>query len=80
MMTHIIKKECAIIGICFIVSFITLLLFAISVSPISLFEGYDSCVFKQMGLAILQGKTPYVDLFDHKGPLIYFYNYTSFNN
>ena len=74
MMTHIIKKECAIIGICFIVSFITLLLFAISVSPISLFEGYDSCVFKQMGLAILQGKTPYVDLFDHKGPILYLIN------
>lgn len=73
-MTYNIKKNYAVIGICFIVSFVTLLLFAISISPLTLFEGEDSCVFKQMGLAILQGKTPYVDLFDHKGPIIYFVN------
>ena len=73
-MVQMIKKNYTVLGICFIASFVTLLFFAISVSPLALFEGYDSCVFKQMGLAILQGKTPYVDLFDHKGPILYLVN------
>lgn len=50
------------------------MLFAISVSPITPFEGFDSCVFKQMGQVILQNRTPYLDVFDHKGPIIYFIN------
>ena len=45
-----------------------------SLTILNEYDGYDSCVFKQMGLAILQGKEPYQDLFDHKGPLIYFVN------
>ena len=32
----------------------------------------DSGIFKEMGLCLLQGKTPYVDLFDHKGPVLWF--------
>ena len=49
-------------------------IFAVNISPFTIYEGCDSCVFKQMGLAILSGKTPYLDLFDHKGPVIYFIN------
>ena len=50
------------------------LLMANSLTPLGSFEGDDSLVFKQMGLGMLQGKIPYVDLFDHKGPVIYFIN------
>lgn len=32
----------------------------------------DQNVFAQIGLLITDGGTPYVDLFDHKGPIIYF--------
>lgn len=32
----------------------------------------DQNVFAQIGLLIIDGGTPYVDLFDHKGPIIYF--------
>ena len=32
----------------------------------------DSGVFQEMGVCILQGGTPYVDLFDHKGPVLWF--------
>ena len=35
-------------------------------------EGTDSAIFKSMGLAIIDGRTPYVDYFDHKGPILYF--------
>jgi len=34
----------------------------------------DQAVFLLEGKAILQGKTPYIDLWDHKGPLLYFLN------
>lgn len=32
----------------------------------------DQNVFAQIGLLIIDGGTPYVNLFDHKGPVIYF--------
>ncbi len=68
------KKNIGLLGTCFILSFFTLLIFAETITPLVPNEGADSCVFKQMGLAILQGKTPYIDLFDHKGPFLYLIN------
>lgn len=50
------------------------LLMAISLSPLGDYEGCDSLIFKQMGLSMLQDKVLYLDLFDHKGPIIYFIN------
>ncbi|MCM1041023.1 MAG: hypothetical protein NC396_01160 [Bacteroides sp.] len=50
------------------------LMFAWTVSPLFVFEGADSSIFKIMGLGILDGKLPYRDLFDHKGPLIFYIN------
>ena len=32
----------------------------------------DSGVFQEIGVCLLQGGTPYVDLFDHKGPVLWF--------
>ena len=58
----------------FLLSIVFNLLWEPSLTVLNEYDGYDSCVFKQMGLAILQGKEPYRDLFDHKGPLIYFIN------
>lgn len=45
-----------------------------STSPLFATDGEDSVIFKSMGLAIIQGRTPYVDYFDHKGPILYFIN------
>lgn len=56
------------IAVCF------LLLYSYTTSPLFPNEGLDSAVFKTMGLAILKGKIPYVDIFDHKGPILYFIN------
>lgn len=56
------------IAICF------LLLYSFTTSPLFLNDGMDSAVFKTMGLAILKGKIPYMDIFDHKGPILYFIN------
>lgn len=73
-MTRLLINKWCVILLLIIISFVSLLLFAISISPLTPFEGYDSCVFKQMGEVILQGKTPYLDLFDHKGPILYLIN------
>lgn len=56
------------------IAFLFALIYSFTTSPLFVNEGMDSCVFKSMGLAILQGKTPYVDFFDHKGPILYFIN------
>lgn len=56
------------------IAIIFLLLYSYTTSPLFIHEGMDSAVFKTMGFAILQGKIPYVDIFDHKGPILYFIN------
>lgn len=56
------------IATCFI------LLYSDTTSPLYLDEGCDSVIFKTMGLALLQGGIPYLDLFDHKGPILYLIN------
>lgn len=41
-------------------------------SPIYAFnDGYDINCFMTIGRGMLEGKLPYKDLFDHKGPLVY---------
>ena len=49
-----------------------LLFFSWSTSPLYLTYGGDSPFFQLIGLGITQGKVPYVDLFDHKGPVPFF--------
>lgn len=36
--------------------------------------GYDSAIFSLLGKGFIEGKTLYTDLFDHKGPFIFFIN------
>lgn len=48
--------------------------YAFTVNPFTLYSGYDQCIFEQVGLGMLQGRVPYVDLFDHKGFLLYVIN------
>lgn len=59
---------------CFLalISFVFVLLFSRTTSPFYAYVGYDAAIFKQMGMAILKGKTIYLDYFDNKGCLLYF--------
>ncbi len=50
------------------------LLFLTSNSPLYRTYGGDSSIFVTLGRALLSGKVPYVDIFDHKGPMIFFIN------
>lgn len=56
----------------FLVSFVFVTLFSRATSFLYVFEGADPSIFKQMGLALLKGKTLYIDYFDNKGCLLYF--------
>lgn len=58
----------------FVASLVFLLVFSWSTSPLYLTYGGDSPFFQIIGLGITQGKVPYVDLFDHKGPVPFFYD------
>lgn len=68
------KEKWAVFLVIFAVTIGYQLVLAVSLSPLATYEGCDSLVFKQMGLAMLQGKVPYIDLFDHKGPVLYLIN------
>lgn len=55
-----------------IISILYLLVYSGSTSPLFNFKGVDSGIFALMGKLFLEGKTPYVDYFDHKGPVLIF--------
>lgn len=57
-----------------VLSFVYQYVMSKSLTPLTLSEGYDSLIFKHMGLSIIQGKALYIDLFDHKGPFIFIVN------
>ncbi len=48
--------------------------FSKSTSPLYGYRFIDSDIFRYMGYAMLHGKIPYTDLFDHKGLLLYWIN------
>ena len=42
------------------------------------YAGTDSSVFISIGKGMTEGKVPYLDFFDHKGPLLYLINFVGF--
>lgn len=65
------KKKIAVLWICAVL-FSFLLSLKTTSSPFCHRMDYnDSPIYKYIGAALLQGKIPYIDIFDHKG--IYFY-------
>lgn len=57
-----------------IVGYLTYL-FAVNTSPIIDCPGTDSAVFIYIAKGMMRGLVPYVDMFDHKGPLMYLSQY-----
>lgn len=67
------KHSIFIFLILFIISFLVIFVFSTSTSP--LYKNYyedDSAIFIVVGKSILSGKTLYKDIFDHKGPILFF--------
>ena len=60
-------------------STVFILLFSYSTSPLyPYYYGTDSAQFLTIGKAWALGKIPYIDVFDHKGPLIFFIDMLGF--
>ena len=68
------KKNIIIIGVSLVMSVLFVLTKSLSTSPLFYFQFLDSSIYQYMGFAMLQGKIPYTELFDHKGILIYWIN------
>lgn len=62
-------------AILYVIAFLFVYFFSTTTSTLydnhSFWNG-DSGIFQEMGICLLQGGTPYVDLFDHKGPFLWF--------
>ncbi len=68
-----IKLNFKVIGFLFIISFLVIYLFSIGTSPF--YGNYytsDSSIFITVGKAIKDGKILYKEIFDHKGPILFF--------
>lgn len=65
-------RKYRVYGIYLFMSILYLLIFSYSSSPLYDTYGGDSSIFMLIGKGILDGKVPYLDLFDHKGPLLFF--------
>lgn len=63
--------ECCIFAIYCVVAIV--FVFSFNTSPFYLGYGDDTSIYKQMGLTIINGAIPYVDLYDNKGLLFYLF-------
>lgn len=54
-----------------VLAFLFLLVFSNGTSPLSKYYGSDSAFFMFVGKAMNHGLKPYIDLFDHKGPYLF---------
>ena len=57
-----------------VIATLFLLLVSWTTSPLATMESGDSSIYKLLGMGILHGKLPYVDLFDNKGTYLYLIN------
>lgn len=69
------KSNLSILLYCVILSFVCLSVYGYTTSPFyDEPESCDSAIFQLVGKEWLNGKLPYVELWDMKGPIIYFIN------
>lgn len=72
---YTINKKNAIGLLLIIITIFLIGMFLLSnyTSPLYVYDyGYDSAIFSLIGKGIVNGKIVYKDLFDHKGPLLFF--------
>src|SRR5665647_3725729 len=68
------KKAIVHYGVLSFIAFVFLLFYSYSTSPLysNNFGVLDSSLFMLIGKGITKGYMPYLDLFDHKGPILFF--------
>ena len=55
-------------------SFLFMLAASVYTTPLNPYYGFDSSVFMAFGKGIAHGMRPYLDLYDNKGPMIFYLN------
>lgn len=72
----IMKREWCYNSVLFFLAVFFVFLCSTTTSPLYLQNPFwwmgDSGIFQEFGLLLLNGGTPYVDIFDHKGPILFF--------
>jgi hypothetical protein len=58
-----------------VLSILFVTIFSVFTSPLYAQVGGDSAIFRLIGSAMAHGETVYVDIFDHKGPVLFFVEY-----
>lgn len=69
---NLINRKSSFCIINIVTSIVFLLLFSPYTTPLNPYYGYDDNIFMIIGQGINKGYIPYKDLFDHKGPMLYF--------
>lgn len=69
-----IKRNLRLLILSLLTGAVVILLFSVSISPLLGDAGVDSPLFMLFGKLMLQGERLYVDVFDHKGPIIFWIN------
>lgn len=76
------KKDLLYFCLLAVIAFAFVFICSVSTSPLypdgDLIDENDSCQFMTMGYEWLHGNIPYRDMFDHKGPYIFFVNMIGF--
>ncbi len=72
------RKSLFIIVLLAVISVVTIYLLAYSTSPLYGIHTSDSSMFAFIGKQWLSGQVPYRDIFDHKGPMIFFIDMLGF--
>ncbi len=72
------RKWYWLLAICAAASFLFLLFASTYTTPLNPYYGYDSAFFLVIGKGIRHGLRPYLDLYDQKGPMVFFINALGF--
>lgn len=62
------------VGLIALVFLALMLIMSGTTSPLYFSNGFDSGIFSLLGKGLVEGKTLYTELFDHKGPVIFLIN------
>lgn len=69
---HMDKKLLLLICVSFVISLVFLMFASPYSTPLNDYYGYDSAVFTVLGRGTAEGRIPYLDLYDNKGPMIFY--------
>lgn len=69
------KRKKLIYPVTAVISVLFLYIFSYATSPLyAMYDEYDASIFMLIGKGISRGMSLYADLFDHKGPVLFFIN------